>query len=435
VTDSNNNVNNTKIAFYTLGCKLNFAETAMISSKFQEKGFKKVGFENDADVYIINTCSVTQVADKKCRQAIKKATIKNAKVVVIGCYSQLKPEEIAAIEGVHLVLGTKDKFNVVEHVENLLAGNIEKIHSCNINSVNRFDASFSTSERTRAFLKVQDGCDYNCSYCTIPMARGKSRNENIAATVKQAEIIASKNIKEIVLTGVNIGDFGRSTDENFLGLIQQLDKVEGIDRYRISSIEPNLIDENILAFVNQSLKFVHHFHIPLQSGSNKILAAMSRRYKRELFASRVENIKKLMPDACIGVDVIVGFPGETDDDFIDAYNFINSLDISYLHVFSYSERPNTKAIELKNKIEPSVKERRSKVLTELSEQKRKKFYLQNIGRNEKVIFESRILNDKMTGFTSNYIKVESDFNKDLIGKVLAVKLKGIGINGNCNVEI
>jgi threonylcarbamoyladenosine tRNA methylthiotransferase MtaB len=423
-----------KIAFYTLGCKLNYAETAMISSKFEDKGYEKVAFEKEADVYVINTCSVTQVADKKCRQAIKKATNKNAKVVVIGCYSQLKPEDIAAIEGVHLVLGTKDKFNVVEHVENLFNGKIEKIHSCNIDTVDRFDASFSTSDRTRAFLKVQDGCDYSCTYCTIPMARGKSRNESIDSTVKQAEIIASKNIKEVVLTGVNIGDFGQSTNENFLGLIEKLDKVEGIERFRISSIEPNLINSTILDFVIQSSKFVQHFHIPLQSGSNKVLAAMSRRYNRELYASRVESIKAAMPFACIGVDVIVGFPGETDEDFLDTYKFIDSIDISHLHVFPYSERPNTKAIEFDHKNEPSVKERRCKLLMELSEQKRKIFYNSNIGREEKVIFESRSINNKMVGFTSNYIKVESDYKKELIGVVSSVKLLEINNNGNFNIS-
>lgn len=421
---------NRKVAFYTLGCKLNFAETSMISRKFQEKGYKKVSFESEADVYVINTCSVTQVADKKCRQAIKKATNKGAKVVVIGCYSQLKPEEIATIEGVSLVLGTKDKFLTVEHVEDLFNGKTNKIHSCEIDDVENFEASYSTSDRTRAFLKVQDGCDYNCSYCTIPLARGKSRNSDISSIVKQAEEIASKGLKEIVLTGVNIGDFGRSTEENFLELLKLLDDVEGIERYRISSIEPNLLDDDIIDFVASSKRFVPHFHIPLQSGTDKILAAMGRRYRRDIFASRVQKIKAIMPQACIGADVIVGFPGETDEDFHQTFTFIDSLDLSYLHVFPYSERPNTRAMGLEYKVQPMQKERRCKTLLELSEEKRKKFYKQNEGRKESVIFESRMVNGLMFGFTKNYIKVEVPFNKDLIGVQTNVKLQQISQSGN-----
>jgi threonylcarbamoyladenosine tRNA methylthiotransferase MtaB len=405
------------VAFYTLGCKLNFAESSMLSRKFEEKGYQKVGFSNDADVFVINTCSVTQVADKKCRQAIKKATGKGAKVVVIGCYSQLKPDEIAAIDGVDLVLGASEKFHVVDHVEGLFNGQSEKVHSCDVFSVDSFEASYSIDDRTRAFLKVQDGCDYNCSYCTIPLARGTSRNATIPEVIAQAMEIAAKGTKEIVLTGVNIGDFGQTTGESFIQLIRELDKVNGIERYRISSIEPNLLTDEIIEFVKMSKRFVPHFHIPLQSGCNKILAAMSRRYNREVFASRVSKIKTEMPFACIGADVIVGFPTETDDDFNDTFQFIDGLDVSYLHVFSFSDRPNTKAFTMSNKIQPQVKERRSKVLHELSEQKRKKFYQYNIGRSETVIFESRMKGDMMTGFTSNYIKVEAKYDSGLIGKV------------------
>ncbi|HOT14254.1 MAG TPA: tRNA (N(6)-L-threonylcarbamoyladenosine(37)-C(2))-methylthiotransferase MtaB [Bacteroidales bacterium] len=411
-----------KVAFYTLGCKLNYAESSMLQRKFEQSGYQKVSFDAEADVFVINTCSVTQVADKKCRQAIKKATSKGAKVVVIGCYSQLKPEEIAAIEGVDLVLGTADKFKLVEHVESLWNGNAVKIHSCDIASVNSYEASYSISDRTRAFLKVQDGCDYHCSYCTIPLARGSSRNEDISSVVSRAKEIAAKNTKEIVLTGVNIGDFGKTTGENFFELVKQLDKVEGIERYRISSIEPNLIHDEIIDFVKSSNRFAHHFHIPLQSGCDKILAAMGRRYKREVFAARVKAIKEVMPYACIGADVIVGFPGETDDDFMDAFEFIKSLPVSYLHVFPFSERPNTKAFDMKGKLSPQVKERRSKALIELGNVKKEAFIQENIGRKETVIFESKLKDGQMHGFTSNYIKVSAPYDKKLIAALSAVTL-------------
>ncbi len=423
------------VAFYTLGCKLNFAESAMLQQKFIARGYRAVPFESDADVYVINTCSVTHVADKKCRQAIKKATVKGAKVVVIGCYSQLKPDEVAAIEGVDLVLGTSEKFNLVDHVEELFEGRTQKIHSCDIFSVDTFEASYSISERTRAFLKVQDGCDYNCTYCTIPLARGISRNTSIENIVKQAQEIAEKGIKEIVLTGVNIGDFGQTTGETFFQLIKELDKVEGIERFRISSIEPNLLHDEIIDFVAVSNRFAPHFHIPLQSGSNKILAAMGRRYRRETFESRVNYIKNVLPDACIGADVIVGFPGETDNDFDDTFKFIDNLNISYLHVFPFSDRPNTKAFQLPDKVDPKIKERRSKVLIELSEQKRKKFYSSNLGKPEKVIFESRMRQNLMFGFTSNYIKVEAPFQKSLIGKTCNVLLDKLTNNETCSVII
>lgn len=424
-----------KVAFHTLGCKLNFAESAMLMQRFRERGYRTVDFDDEADVYIINTCSVTHVADKKCRQAIKKATHRGARVVVMGCYAQLKPEEIAAIEGVNLVLGTSEKFRVIDHVEALFSGNTTKIHSCDIFDVEDFDASYSISERTRAFLKVQDGCNYNCTYCTIPLARGISRNTSIEKIMQQAKTIAAQEVKEIVLTGVNIGDFGHSTGETFFQLIRQLDTVEGIDRFRISSIEPNLLSNEIIDFVATSQRFVPHFHIPLQSGSNQILAAMGRRYRREVFASRVNYIRHTMPFACIGADVIVGFPGETDELFEETYHFIQSLDISYLHVFPFSDRPNTKAFEMKNKVEPRIKEMRSKKLLDLSREKRKKFYQLNEGRSEKVIFESRIRKNYMYGFTSNYIKVEAPYNQELIGKVTRVEVGKLTGNESCKALI
>ncbi|MCX7986613.1 MAG: tRNA (N(6)-L-threonylcarbamoyladenosine(37)-C(2))-methylthiotransferase MtaB [Bacteroidales bacterium] len=424
-----------KVAFHTLGCKLNFAESAMIMQKFRDKGYRTVDFDEEADVYIINTCSVTHVADKKCRQAIKKAAQRGARVVVMGCYAQLKPEEIAAIEGVNLVLGTSEKFRVIEHVEALFSGNTSKIHSCDIFDVESFDASYSITERTRAFLKVQDGCNYNCTYCTIPLARGISRNTSVSQIVKQAQIIASKGVKEIVLTGVNIGDFGHSTGESFFQLIQALDQVDGIERFRISSIEPNLLSDEIIDFVAESQRFVPHFHIPLQSGSNQILAAMGRRYKREVFESRIKYIRQVLPFAGIGADVIVGFPGETDELFDETYQFIQNLDLTYLHVFPFSDRPNTKAFEMKGKVNPKIKERRSKLLIELSNEKRKKFYRLNTGRKEKVIFEARIRQHHMYGFTTNYIKVEAPYDSRLIGNISLVEIGEMSDNESCKVKI
>ena len=427
--------NGKRVAFYTLGCKLNFAETSMISQKFVGQGYEKVSFDKEADIYVINTCSVTQVADKKCRQVIKKVIGNGAKVIVMGCYSQLKPEEISAIEGVDLVLGTKEKFNAVEHVENLLNGINTKILSHEIGCIDGFDASYSITDRTRAFLKIQDGCDYYCSYCTVPLARGKSRNESITDTVEKAKTIAAKGIKEIVLTGVNVGDFGKSTNENFFELLKELDKIAVVERYRISSIEPNLLTDEIIDFIYHSEKFAPHFHIPLQSGCNKILALMKRRYKRDMFVRRVERIKELIPNACIGADVIVGFPDETNEDFSETLEFINNLRLSYLHVFPFSERPNTPAVSLRNKISPVLKDQRSKLLINISEQKRKQFYHENIGKMEKVIFESRVLNGKMLGFTGNYIKTESILNKEFIGKSIYVRLLKINERGNVEVEI
>jgi threonylcarbamoyladenosine tRNA methylthiotransferase MtaB len=337
-----------KVAFHTLGCKLNFSESSTIARDFTEKGYKRVSFSEHADVYVINTCTVTDMADKKCKQAVKKVIRQNpnAVVAVIGCYAQLKPEEIKNIDGVDIVLGANEKFKLFQYIEN--KDNIMEpvIHSCEIDSVTQFDSAYSSGDRTRSFLKVQDGCNYPCTYCTIPNARGKSRNDSIENTIKQAQEIAAKGFKEIILTGVNIGDFGRTTDETFFDLIKELDKVDGIERYRISSIEPNLLNDEILEFVANSKKFLPHFHIPLQSGSNDILALMKRRYNREKFANRVEKIKQLMPNAFIGVDVIVGFPGETDEKFMETYQFIELLDISFLHVFSYSVRSGTPAEEI-----------------------------------------------------------------------------------------
>lgn len=426
-----------KVSFYTLGCKLNFAETSTITRKFTENGYSRVEFSEPTDVVVINTCSVTQLADKKCRQAISKAvrTSPDAIVAVVGCYSQLKPDEIASIPGVDLVLGTKDKFNIIEYIDELKAkqGSTAVIHSCEIEQVDEFNPSFSLLDRTRSFLKVQDGCDYHCSYCTIPMARGNSRNSNIASTIAEAKKISSQGLKEVVLTGVNIGDFGRSTDETFIDLIKELDKVEGIERYRISSIEPNLVTDEIIGFVANSRSFVPHFHIPLQSGCNDILKLMSRRYQRQVFAEKVQKIKSAMPLACIGADVIVGFPGETEEFFIDTYSFLKELDISYLHVFSYSERRNTRAVLLPGKVIPKDKEMRSKKLIELSEQKRIQFYQANIGKENDVLFESQVSKGKMFGFTSNYIKVETKFDNQLINKIVKVKLTEILPSGNMDI--
>jgi threonylcarbamoyladenosine tRNA methylthiotransferase MtaB len=431
----NSKTNAKSIAFHTLGCKLNFAETSMIARKFIDRGYEKVSFSSDADIFIINTCSVTQVADKKCRQVINKATRKGAKVVVMGCYSQLKPELIAAIKGVDLVLGTKEKFNVIEHVENLLNKSQKGIFAGNVDDLNTFDPSYSFSERTRAFLKIQDGCDYKCSYCTVPLARGISRNQSIAETVKNASSIAQQGISEIILTGVNIGDFGKSTGESFNELIHELDKTEGIERFRISSIEPNLLEDEIIEFISNSEKFAHHFHIPLQSGCDKTLAAMGRRYRRELFASRVNKIKSIMPFACIGADVIIGFPGENDNDFDDTKQFVESLDISYLHVFPFSERPGTKAASMDGKVQVKIIKQRHHILSLVSERKRKKFYELNTGRFEKVIFESKLKGGLISGFTSNYIRVESPFQNKLIGKVVDVSLESVGETGNFKVLI
>jgi threonylcarbamoyladenosine tRNA methylthiotransferase MtaB len=423
---------NKKVAFHTLGCKLNFSESSTIARDFTDKGYQRVKFSESADVYVINTCTVTDQADKKCRQAVKKIIKQSpeAVIAVIGCFAQLKPEEIKNIPGVDIVLGANEKFKLFQYIENQKHNQNPIIHGCEIDSVIKFDPAYSSGDRTRSFLKVQDGCDYPCTYCTIPKARGISRNESIENTIKLAEEIASKGFKEIILTGVNIGDFGRSTNEGFIDLIKALDKVEGIERYRISSIEPNLLTDEVIEFVAKSTKFLPHFHIPLQSGSNDILALMKRRYRRELFANRISKIKETMPQAFIGVDVIVGFPGESEEKFQETYQFLEHLDISFLHVFSYSVRPGTPAADMKEKIDQKTTNQRSKTLHHLSELKHHAFYLQNINNEVTVLFESKNENGKMYGFTENYLKVMVPFSKDLINQVVPVKLKHLN-DQNC----
>ncbi|MCE2713445.1 MAG: tRNA (N(6)-L-threonylcarbamoyladenosine(37)-C(2))-methylthiotransferase MtaB [Cryomorphaceae bacterium] len=423
-----------KVAYYTLGCKLNFSETSTISRLFDDAGYGKVEFEDRPDIYIINTCSVTENADKKCKQLVKRAMGINpaAFVVVVGCYAQLKPDEIADIPGVDLVLGANEKFNLVEHLELLEQKNSTKakVLNENIKKTTDFIPAFSFGDRTRSFLKVQDGCDYFCTFCTIPLARGKSRNASIEQTVHEALKIAQTAVKEVVLTGVNIGDFGQGGDENFLGLIKELDKVEGIDRYRISSIEPNLLSNEIIDFcLKESKKFVPHFHIPLQSGNDRLLQAMRRKYVRSLYSERVAQIKSVRPDACIGVDVIVGFPGETDEEFLDSLNFLKDLDISYLHVFTYSERANTTAIKLGDTVPMAVRKERSKQLHILSEKKKRAFYETQLGTVRSVLFEQEEDEGNMYGFTENYVKVKMPFNANLVNTFVTMNLKCIEKDG------
>ncbi len=415
---------NKKVAFQTLGCKLNFSESSTIARDFTEKGFSRVKFNEKANVYVINTCTVTDQADKKCRQAVKKITRQNpnAMVAVVGCYAQIKPDEISNIPGVNIVLGANEKFQLFKFIEEFQKERTPISHSCEIDEVEKFDAAYSSGDRTRSFLKVQDGCDYKCTYCTIPNARGKSRNDTIKKTVDQAIKIAVSGYKEIILTGVNIGDFGKSTGESFIELIQQLDKIKGIERYRISSIEPNLLSDEIISFVANSQKFLPHFHIPLQSGSNEILRLMKRRYNRERFASRIKKIKELIPNAFIGVDVIVGFPGETDDLFNKTFLFLESLDISFLHVFSYSERPGTGSVNMSGKNLAKVITERSKALHQLSDQKHQSFYKKNIGSEQKILIEAKNNQGKMYGFTENYLKVELEYKKGLVNQIKSVNL-------------
>lgn len=427
-----------KVAFYTLGCKLNFSETSTISRLFEDAGFAKVGFEDTPDIYIINTCSVTENADKKCKQLVKKALNinPNAFVTIVGCYAQLKPEEIAKIPGVDLVLGANEKFDILSYIDNTDKIENTSIQTKNIKETIDFIPSYSFGDRTRSFLKVQDGCDYFCSFCTIPLARGKSRNASIDKTVLEAEKIAQTKIKEIVLTGVNIGDFGQGGEENFHQLIRSLDKIEGIDRFRISSIEPNLLSNQIIDFcLSESKRFTPHFHIPLQVGNDRLLKVMRRKYERSLYADRVTQIKSLRPDCCIGVDVIVGFPGETDEEFIDSYNFLNELEISYIHVFTYSERANTSAPKLGETIPMSTRKERSKMLHILSEKKKRAFYEQTIGSIRTVLFESEEDNGMMYGFTENYIKVKYPFNESLINTCQKIKLLEIDRDGIVKIEL
>lgn len=427
-----------KVAFYTLGCKLNFSETSSISRLFEDAGFAKVDFEEKPDIYVINTCSVTENADKKCKQLVKKALKINpdAFVAIIGCFAQLKPVEIAQIPGVDLVLGANEKFDIISYLESQEKKETAQIAFQNIKHTNEFIPSFSLGDRTRSFLKIQDGCDYFCTFCTIPLARGKSRNASIAETLLEAEKIAKTDIKEVVLTGVNIGDFGQGSEENFYQLIQKLDKVEGIDRFRISSIEPNLLSSEIIQFtLTDSERFVPHFHIPLQVGNDRILKAMRRKYERSLYADRVAQIKALRKDCCIGVDVIVGFPGETDEEFLDSYNFIKELDISYLHVFTYSERANTGAPKLGEYVPMEKRRERSKMLHILSDKKKRQFYEENIGSTRTVLFESEEDNGMMYGFTENYIKVKVPFDANLVNHFQQVKLEEIDRDGIVKVSV
>ena len=424
-----------KVAFHTLGCKLNFSETSSIARMFSDRGFVKTDFENGADVFVINTCSVTENADKECRMIVRNALkiSPDAFIVVIGCYAQLKSEEIAAIEGVDLVLGAKEKFELLNYLDNLNKKEFAEIHSCEIEQANFFVDAYSFGDRTRAFLKVQDGCDYTCSYCTIPLARGKSRSNTVENVIKNAREVAKKGVKEIVLTGVNIGDFSEA-DKTFFDLILKLDQVEGIERIRISSIEPNLLTSEIIEFVAVSKKFVPHFHIPLQSGSDKILSLMKRRYRRELYSERVTKIKSLMTHCCIGVDVIVGFPGETEKDFQETYNFLNGLDISYLHVFTYSERLNTDAIGLKGLVPVSERKRRNKMLRILSAKKLRSFYERHTGSVREVLFEEENHSGMIQGFTDNYIRIKTEFDPLLINKIKKVKLTGMNSEGFVLIE-
>ena len=433
-----------KVAFHTLGCKLNFAETSTIARLFEKEGFEKVEFPKAADVYVINTCSVTENADKECKTVVKSA-LKNspdAFVAIIGCYAQLKPEEIAKIEGVDVVLGASEKFKLLNYIQFSQKNQSTEIHSCEIDDVQQFISSYSAGDRTRSFLKVQDGCDYTCTYCTIPLARGASRSDTILNVIENAKKIADSGIKEIVLTGVNIGDFGFNQHQNeqgkkqekFLDLIQELDKVEGIERLRISSIEPNLLKDEVIEFVAQSTRFVPHFHVPLQSGSNKILNLMRRRYLRELYVDRVNKIKQLMPHACIGVDVIVGFPGETEEDFLETYDFINQLNVSYLHVFTYSERENTDAALMQGKVEMSVRKKRNKMLRILSAKKTRAFYEEHLGKTYPVLMEHENKNDFMFGFTPNYIKIKIPYNSSNFNTIINLKLDSIDSDGNVIAE-
>ena len=412
-----------RVAFHTLGCKLNFSETATISRDFIRHGFEKVDYRDEADIYVLNTCSVTENADKEARKLIRQAKRRNpnSSIAVIGCYAQLKPNDIAAIEGVDIVLGAEEKFNLLNHLDSIDLNIGTKVIQSEIDHLHTFTPSYSSGERTRSFLKVQDGCDYTCSFCTIPLARGESRSDTIESTMKTAREVAATDAREIVLTGVNIGDFGKGSHETFFDLIHQLDLLDGIDRIRISSIEPNLITNEIIEFCGKSEKFMPHFHVPLQSGSDKILKAMRRRYKRSLFEGRVLKIKECIPDACIGVDVIVGFPGETDDDFLDTYHFLNELDISYLHVFTYSERPNTDADEMGKVVSKEKRAERSKMLHILSDKKRRFFHDQFIEKNRPVLFEN-MKNGKLTGHTDNYIHVQVEGDLDLINTIHQVKL-------------
>lgn len=438
---------NRKIALHTLGCKLNFSETSAIARILTEQGFEKVEFSDRADYYIINTCSVTENADKETKQVVKNAlkTNPDAKVIIVGCYAQLKPEEISKIKGVNMVLGANEKFKIHEYIEQLEEQTAPVVVSGDIDNVEFYADAYSQGERTRSFLKVQDGCDYFCSFCTIPMARGKSRSNTIAHTVEVARKVAATGVKEIVLTGVNIGDYGKTTDgnertdENFYKLIQELDKIEGVERFRISSIEPNLLSNEIIEFVAQSKRFMPHFHIPLQSGSDKILKLMRRKYLTKLYRERVAKIKEVMPHACIGVDVIVGFPGETQEQFLETYNFINELDVSYLHVFTYSERANTRALNITPIVPVPERKERNKMLRILSEKKRRKFYSEHVGTERKVLFEAENDGGIRYGFTDNYIKTGIPYEDDMWNTIQTIRLNEVSdfgyVKGTKHLEL
>ncbi|MDC9721578.1 MAG: tRNA (N(6)-L-threonylcarbamoyladenosine(37)-C(2))-methylthiotransferase MtaB [Urechidicola sp.] len=429
--------NQKKVAFYTLGCKLNFSETSTISRNFLSEGFKRVDFEDNADIYVINTCSVTDNADKRFKSIVKNALKKNEKafVIAIGCYAQLKPEELAAVDGVDLVLGATEKFKVTDYLNDLSKNDFGEVHSCEIEEADFYVGSYSIGDRTRAFLKVQDGCDYVCTYCTIPLARGISRSDTLSNVLDNAKEISKKGIKEIVLTGVNIGDYGKGEfgnkkhEHTFFELVQALDKVDGIHRLRISSIEPNLLTDETIDFVSSSNSFVPHFHIPLQSGNDELLKEMKRRYLTQTYTNRVSKIKSLMPNACIGVDAIVGFPGETDELFLETYNYLNELDISYLHVFTYSERPNTEAVNMDGIVPKNVRAKRSKMLRGLSVKKRRAFYESQLGNTLTVLFESENKEGYIHGFTENYVKVKTPWNPELVNTLHTITLNKIDEDG------
>ncbi len=428
-----------KVSFYTLGCKLNFSETSTLSRMFEERGFKKVEFEEGADIYVINTCSVTDHADKKCKKIVREAQrfSDNPYIIITGCYAQLKPAEIAGIPGVSMVLGAAEKLRLFDYIDGFVKRESAEIHRSPISDASLFNKSYSLNDRTRTFLKVQDGCDYSCSFCTIPMARGKSRSDTIENIIQAAREIASQDIKEIVLTGVNTGDFGIMNGErekHFIDLIRELDRVKGIRRFRISSIEPNLLTDEIINFVRNSEKFVPHFHIPLQSGSNRILKLMRRRYLRELYADRIRSVRENIPYACIGADVITGFPGETDEDFLDTHDFIKGLEISYLHVFPYSERAGTIAESMEGRLPHRTRHERCDILRGISVKKRREFYESNLGRTAEVLFEADIDNGKMYGFTENYIRTEAKYDPALVNEVKKVSLKRIGDSGFVEIE-
>lgn len=420
-----------KVAFHTLGCKLNFSETSTIARTFSENGYERVSFDETPDVYVINTCSVTENADKKCRQIVKNAKKISPEsfVTIIGCFAQLKPKEISEIPGVDAVLGASEKFKLLELLGEFEKKQAPQVFATDIYEAKDYHTSYSMGDRTRTFLKVQDGCNYGCAFCTIPLARGKSRSDTIENIVKTAAEIGKTEVKEIVLTGVNIGDFGIQNGkrkEKFIDLVKALDQVAGIERFRISSIEPNLLSNDIISFVAASDKFVPHFHIPLQSGNNKILTLMNRRYLRELYVDRVSHIKSLMPHCCIGVDVIVGFPGESEEDFMETYRFLQELDISYLHVFTYSERPNTRAVGMGDVVPQKERTRRSKMLRILSEKKKRLFYEQNLDRESTILFEGENIDGKMLGFSENYVRVATNYNENLVNQLIPATIKEIG---------